>query len=167
MPSRGFVVAMAAQVTLAPYERPFAPLRTLRQWIIVSRCGPEAEFLTVSHTKVPVADGEDAPIGLTPASTAIGILSSEAADDSTFLLTRQQPVMSIAGTFFPADGCVRVAGIERALHLQGEGRHAHSVGRVGAQMIRKDVPYPAPRARGALAWRIDAVRRAWPGEFLA
>jgi hypothetical protein len=167
MSTRGFVVAMAAQIALAPYQRPMMTLRTLRKWLIVSRCGPSAEFLTISNTRGPPFADQAAPIGLTPAITAVGILSSEQAGESTFLLLRQRPSdLSIAGEFFPAEGYVRIHGASGTLGLQGGGRHAHSVGRADGVVFRTDVPNPAPSARDALAWRIDAVRRAWSGEFL-
>jgi hypothetical protein len=163
----GFVVAMAAKFSFSAYDRPVSELRTLALWIVVSRCGPNSELVTVANAQGRVGPDADAPIGLSPIKTAVGILASESAEESTFLLVRQRPVqIPIAGTFFPADGYVRIVKIGGVLGLRADGRHAHSVGRVGGRWIRNDVPDPAPNTRGAMAWHIDAVRRKWVGEFI-
>ena len=98
----GFVVAMAAEFSFSDYHRPFPVLRTITQWIIVSRCGPRSEFVTVANAAGRVMPRADAPIGLFPIKTLVGTLASETPDESTFLLVRQQPAqLSIAGAFFP------------------------------------------------------------------
>jgi len=166
MLKNGFVVAMAAEFSFAPYDRPVSVLRKVKQWIIVSRCGPNLEFMTVANAAGKVAPNVDAPIGLAPINTVVGVLMSEAAGQSVFLLVRQQPAqLPVAGAFFPADGYVRIFETQGTVGLRGEGRHAHSLGRVDNYWIRKDVPDPAPNARGALAWHIDGVQRNWAGEF--
>src|SRR5256885_841634 len=167
MRTNGFVVAMAAEITLAAYHRPTAGLRTKLHWIIVSRCGPEAEDLTISNAWTRGAASEEAPIGIAPVKTSVGILLSDTPEESTFLLVRQVPEITIAGIFFPADGYARISGDGFALRLRSEGRHAHSLGRCAGQLIRKDVPDPAPGAKGTMAWHIEAARRAWSGEFIA
>jgi hypothetical protein len=155
MLKHGFVVAMAAELSFAVYERPAAILRKLKQWMIVSRCGPNSEFVTIASAAGMVTPGCDAPLGLTPIKTAVGILSSESADESSFLLVRQRPpVLPIAGAFFPADGHMRMIIGQGTLELLGVGRHAHSLGRLDGRWIRKDVPDP-PRMPAAL----------WPGIY--
>jgi hypothetical protein len=166
MLKRGFVVAMAAEFSFAVYDRPATILRKVKQWIIVSRCGPNSEFVTVANAAGMVTPG-DAPLGLTPIKTAVGILSSESEDEITFLLVRQRPpVLPIAGAFFPADGHMRIVNKQGTLELLGVGRHAHSLGRLDGRRIRKDVPDPAPNARGARAWHIHGIRQVWVGELL-
>jgi hypothetical protein len=166
--NNGFVTAMAAELSFAPYDRPVSVLRKAKQWIIVSRCGPNSEFITVANAAGAVGPEADAPIGLAPISTAVGILLSETADESTFLLVRQPPrQLPIAGSFFPADGYIRIFETHGTLRLRSEGRHAHSLGRIDGRSIRQDVPDPAPNARGVMAWHIEGIRRNWIGEFFS
>ena len=168
MLKNGFVVAMAAEISLAFYERPVAVLRKVNQWIIVSRCGPNLEFMTAANAAGTVAPNVDAPIGLAPINTAVGILMSETASESMFLLVRRQPIqLPVAGAFFPADGYMRIFETQGTVGLRSEGRHAHSFGRLDNHWIRKDVPDPAPNARGTMAWHVDGVRRNWSGEFIS
>ena len=89
----GFVVAMAADVGTAKYERPSRIVRTRREWLIVSRWGPEGEYLTLSSTRATPDAVSPAPIGLAPRSTCLGVLLSEGPQDpvSTFLLVRRLP----------------------------------------------------------------------------
>jgi hypothetical protein len=168
MLKNGFVVAMAAEFSFAVYDRPVCVLRKVKQWIIVSRCGPNSEFMTVANAAGKVVPGTDAPIGLTPIKTVVGIILSETTKESMFLLVRQRPIqLPIAGSFFPADGYMRIFETQGTLGLQSEGRHAHSLGRFDSYWVRKDVPDPAPKARGAMAWHIEGIRRNWIGEFFS
>jgi hypothetical protein len=160
---------MAADVGTAKYERPSRILRTRREWLIVSRWGPEGEYLTLSSTRATPDAISPAPIGLAPRSTCLGVLLSEGPEDpiSTFLLVRRLPPdVTVAGTFSPADGFVRLYGPVGAMRLTGSARYAHSIGWSKAGPICGDVPDPAPNARGAAAWHIEATRRAWDGEFV-
>ena len=167
MLKRGFVVAMAAEFSFADYERPAAILRKVMQWIIVSRCGPNSEFVTVANAAGMVTPGCEVPLGLAPIKTGIGILTSESGDESRFLMVRQRPpLLPIAGAFFPADGHVRIFARQGTLELLGVGRHAHSLGRFDGRSIRKDVPDPAPNARGAMAWHLHGVQQKWIGELI-
>ena len=165
----GFLVAMAADVGTARYERPSRIIRTRREWLIVSRWGPEGEFLTLSSTRLTPDTFSPAPIGLTPRSTCLGVLLSTQPDDSvcTFLLVRRLPPdVTVAGTFSPADGFVRLHGPVGQMRLTGSARYAHSIGWSKSGPVCGDVPDPAPNARGAAAWHIEAERRSWEGEFV-
>ena len=164
----GFVVAMAATISVARYERPSEILRPIRRWTIVSRFGPESEYLTISTAAAIQPDQTEAPIGLAPAKTVLGILLSEAERESMFLLVRHLPRnVNIAGTFFPAEGYAQLGGSLDQLCLRSGARHAHSPGRLNRRDIRYDVPNPAPGTKWAMAWHIDAVHRPWTGEFFA
>lgn len=166
MLKQGFVVAMAAELSFAAYDRPAVILRKIKQWIIVSRCGPNSEFVTIANTAGTVTPASEAPIGLTPIKTTVGILTSETVDETTFLLVRQRPrLLPIAGAFFPADGHMRILSGQETLELLGFGRHAHSLGRLDGCRIHNDVPDPAPNARGATAWHIRGIRHSWVGEL--
>ena len=170
MSQGGFVVAMAATVSVAKYERPTEIVRSIRRWAIVSRFGPENEYLTISIADVMPHEQAEAPIGLAPSKTTFGILLSEneCEAESTFLLVRHLPrEVKIAGFFFPAEGYARLDGAFGTLRLCAGGRNAHSRGLLGAQDIRIDVPDPAPGAKWSMAWHIDAARRPWTGEFFA
>ena len=164
----GFVVAMAATISIARYATPSEILRPIRRWTIVSRFGPENEYLTLS-TAAAIQPGQtEAPIGLSPTNTVFGILLSETESESMFLLLRHLPRgVNIAGTFFPAEGYAQLGGSFDQLHIRIGGRHAHSHGRLNTQDIRYDVPVPAPGSKWAMAWHVDAVHRPWSGEFFA
>ena len=164
----GFVVAMAATISIARYERPSEILRPISRWTIVTRLGPENEYLPLS-TAAAIQPGQtEAPIGLSPTNTVFGILLSETESESMFLLLRHLPRgVNIAGTFFPAEGYAQLGGSFDQLHVRIGGRHAHSHGRLNAQDIRYDVPDPAPGSKWAMAWHVDAVHRPWSGEFFA
>jgi hypothetical protein len=170
MEQGGFVVAMAAIVGLASYETPTEIVRRIRKWAIVSRFGPENEYLTFSVGTSIQPRQNEAPIGLVPVKTALGILLSENEheSESVFLLARQLPRgVKIAGSFFPADGYARVNGTFSALRLRTSGRHAHSRTLLNGQDVRTDAPGPAPGAKWAMAWHIDATHRPWAGELFA
>jgi len=170
MSQGGFVVAMAATVSVAKYEKPTEIVRSIRRWAIVSRFGPENEYLTIASTEAMPHEQADTPIGLAPSKTAFGILLSEneRGTESVFLLVRHLPRgIKIAGLFFPAEGYARINGAFGSLRLCAGGRNAHSRGLVDAQDIRIDVPDPAPGAKWSMAWHIDAIRRPWTGEFFA
>lgn len=163
MLNQGFVVAMAAEISFAAYEHPAAIQRKVMQWIIVSRCGPNSEFVTVANAAGVVKPGCGTPLGLAPIKTGVGVLTSESDDEIAFLLVRRRPpVLPVAGAFFPADGHIRIVCRYGKLELFGVGRHAQSRERA----LRKDVPDPAPNARGALAWHIHGIRREWVGELI-
>ena len=138
----GFVMAMRAKRTTA--EGP-----SWYEWIIVSRWGAQSEHLSVGLTGVPVLRGKTAPIHLTPRQTALaGLLRlPPASGPPTFLFVQRQPAsVSVAGDFAPAEGYVRLDGRGAVLRLHAEGR-------CGAGAFRP-------------AWRVEAVRVAWIGEFI-
>jgi len=165
----GFVVAMKGDLSLGQYDRPTALLHTAPFWLIVSRWGRDGEFLTISSADRALPDSIDAPAGLAPRNTLFGLMLSEDEEqfEATFLLVRRLPPrVSVAGTFFPADGYARLHNAVEDLRLTSEGRHAHSRGSRDGEVVRKDVPDPAPDAPGTLSWHISACRRRWDGEFI-
>ena len=171
MSQGGFVVAMAATVSIANYAKPAEIIRQLRRWAVVSRFGPENEYLTVSVAEAMLSQEQiEGPIGLAPAKTVLGVLLSEDESnrESTFLLLRRLPPgIKIAGLFFPAEGYAQISGAFDSLQLRTKGRHAHSRGLLNGQDIRIDVPDPAPGAKWTMAWHIEAARRPWAGEFFS
>lgn len=161
----GFVIAMAAEFSFAAYHRPISIRRKVRRWIIVSRCGPNSEFLTIASAARKYEQEADAPIGLAPINTAVGVLLSETAEDITFLMVRQQPTdFPIAGAFFPTDGYSRLFVSGDAFRLRSEGRHAHRARRPGNH-VRSDLPDPPREPRRAMGWHVEAMRHNWVGEF--
>ncbi|EJN12232.1 hypothetical protein PMI42_04363 [Bradyrhizobium sp. YR681] len=163
----GFVIAMAAEFSFAAYHRPISIRRKTRRWIIVSRCGPGSEFITIASAAGRVEPHADAPIGLAPINTAVGILLSQTAEDLTFLMVRQPPThFPIAGAFLPTDGYCRIFESQGSFRLRSEGRHAHGARRPDSH-VRSDLPDPAPNARRALGWHIEAVKHNWVGEFIS
>lgn len=164
----GFVVAMAAEIDLARYEQPTSILRRIRRWLVVSRLGPDGSHLTLSESGLLSDAQTEAPIGIQPTKTFVGILFSKRNETScTFLLARQRPDgMQLAGTFFPAEGYVHLRGPIEALRLYAEGRHAHSRGRHEGREVRNYIADPAPNSKLAMAWHVDATRKPWVGEFV-
>ncbi len=164
----GFVVAMAADIGVSRYDRPDGIIRRVRRWLIVSRIGYDGEHLTVSDTRISCAGSAEAPLGLNPVNSLLGVLLSQASNgDCVFLFSRRRPEpLKIAGTFFPAEGYVRISGPISTLQLHAEGRHAHSRGTHDGQEIRNDIADPAPNSKLAKAWHVEAVRRQWSGDFV-
>jgi hypothetical protein len=164
----GFVVAMAADIGVSGYDRPNSVIRRVKRWLIVSRIGHDGEHLTVSDTRISCGDCDEAPIGLNPVNSLLGVLLSQAPNgDCVFLFSRRRPEpLKIAGTFFPAEGYARVCGPISALQLRAEGRHAHSRGTRDGQEVRNDIADPAPNSKLAKAWHVEAVRRHWSGDFV-
>lgn len=119
------------------------------EWIIVSRWGTAGEHLSIGRTRVPALPGGTAPIQLMPHQTAMAALLRlpPASEPPIFLLAQSLPArIGVAGDFAPAEGYVRLQGRGATLRLRAEGR---CVGR-------------AIRA----AWRVEAMRVAWVGEFV-
>lgn len=141
-PRNGLVMAMRAKLTTS--DGP-----ACHEWIIVARWGVAGEHLSVGRTRVPVLAGKIAPIHLTPRQTALaGLLRlPPASGPSTFLFVQQPPAsVSVAGDFVPAEGYVRLDG-------RGASPRLHAEGRFVAGAIHS-------------AWRVEAVRAAWIGEFI-
>jgi hypothetical protein len=142
VPTAGFVIAMRAKLTTTR-RQPW------HEWIIVSRWGPEGQYFSIGRTRVLVVPDETAPIHLAPAQTAMaGLLRLPPASGApTFLFVQRRPAsVSVAGEFAPVEGYVRLHGLATALRLCAEGRC---------------VTHP-----NRSAWRIEADRVAWIGEFI-
>lgn len=119
-----------------------------REWIIVSRWGTAGEYLSVARTRVPVRPGRAAPIYLAPRQTGLAALLRlpPIHGPPTFLFARElPPAVTLAGHFARADGYAQLHGGGADLRLRAEGRCA-----VGTNC----------------AWRVEAVRAAWIGEFI-
>jgi hypothetical protein len=141
-PRLGFVVAMRARLISATGPACY-------EWIIVSRWGTGGEHLSIGRTRVPALRGKTAPIHLAPRQSALASLLRlpPAAAPPIFLFARRQPAsVSVAGDFAPAEGYLRLHDRGAALRLRAEGRCV-------ACSIRP-------------AWRVEAVRVAWIGEFI-
>jgi hypothetical protein len=87
MRSRGFVVAMRAQVLLSPFEQPFlrsAP--AMADWLIVSRWGGNSEYLSISSAlgPAPVDPSEmpDLPAAAHHAAGCAECRAATAADEA-------------------------------------------------------------------------------------
>lgn len=135
-------MAMAARIVTAGS-------RPSREWIVVARWGPAGEYLSLGRTSQAIVRAASAPIHLRPRETALAELlpRPDGAGPRTFLLSRDKPeAISVIGQFLPTDGCVRLLGSGTRLRLKAEGRCL--TGPSGA------------------AWRLDAVRVAWIGEFV-
>jgi hypothetical protein len=162
----GFVIAMAANIEFAACALPSRILHRTAEFLIVSRWGDDGEFLSVSRTGAASGSADDAPIGLSPVSTWVGLLLSEEAGEteSRFLLLRRLPEgLLVAGSFIPAEGYLRLTRDIATLHLKAEGRHADCLDR---QISAQDDAADEPRPSAAIAWHIAAVRRPWSGEFV-
>ena len=135
-------MAMRAKVTTAE-EPPWF------EWIIVSRWGVAGEHFSIGRTRVPALSTETAPINLTPSKTALARLLPlpPALGAATFLFVQRRPAsLSVAGDFAPAQGYVRLDGLGEGSRLEAEGSCVAC----------------SPRR----AWRVEAERTAWIGEFI-
>jgi hypothetical protein len=139
--SNGFVVAMRAKLINTPHPARF-------EWVIVSRWGEAGERLSIGWTAAPALSGE-APINLTPNATSLAVCPPETAADTpaTFHLAPSLPEqVTVAGSFVPAKGYVRLYGTGAKLRVQLKGLclscAVHSI------------------------WHVEAIRAAWLGEFI-
>ncbi len=165
--AEAFVVAMRADMSDAPYGAPFAAQPTQPEWLIVSRWGLSAEYLSVSRTGQAAPGDGAAPANLQPRQTFFGVRTAGPAVEPCFLLLRHLPAdMPVAGMFMPTDGFVRLVGPTHLLGLVAAGRHAHMLGRRNGLPLCADVPCPPEGAEGARAWGITAQRRPWLGDFV-
>jgi hypothetical protein len=168
MPAKAFVIAMAADIARSDYAKPSLVRSRGHEWLIACRWGPDGEYLSIA-TAGPIVGppGLFAPETISPIHSMVAILVSESERHaaSTFLLLRQLPgQIELAGTFFPADGYVRLQQHDD-IRLICETRYSHSCGWLNGREIRKDIPDPAPGSAEAMAWHIEAVRHNWIGEF--
>jgi len=168
MLAKAFVIAMAADIARSDYAKPTLVRSRSHEWLIACRWGPEGEYLSIA-TAGPIVGpiGLFAPEAISPIHSMIAVLVSESEKHatSTFLLMRQLPrQIELAGTFFPADGFVRLQQHDD-IRLTCETRYSHSCGSLDGREIRKDIPDPAPGSAEAMAWHIEAVRHNWIGEF--
>lgn len=164
MTCKGFVVAMRARVSHLPFDRPFLPDgQPAPDWLIVSRWGGHAEYLTISNAGDPahgphgaVQRPDAAPVGLRPQRTFFAVLAPEApaGGEAMFLLNRcLPPGVPVAGRFAPAEGYARLRTAEDGtLRLVAVARE-----------VAPGVPPPQPEQQ---AWMITAEHRPWAGEFL-
>ena len=181
MTCKGFVIAMRARIANVPFDRPFLCQGALdADWLIVSRWGGQAEYLTVSSaddrpesaaagTTMTIAGGEAgplgvataggpeaAPAGLHPRRTWFGVLApGEGSRESVFLLNRSLPKdVPVAGRFAPAEGFVRlIVAEDGTLQLLAVAR----------EIPEEPVPPPAP----AVSIRPAALRRKAAGSDAA
>jgi len=168
MLSKAFVIAMAADLARSDYARPTLVHSRSREWLIACRWGPDGEYLSIATAgSVLGPPGLFAPEAISPVHSMVGLLVSESERQaaSTFLLLRQLPQqIELAGTFFPADGYVRLQQ-QDDIQLVSEIRYSHSCGWLNGKEVRKDIPDPAPGSADAMTWHIEAVRHNWIGEF--
>lgn len=160
---------MAAELSFAAYEAPTATQHARSEWVILSIWGRDREFLTLSRTGIRVVT-DDAPPGLQPVSTHLGVLLSRVRngreENSEYLLMRNQPAdIPVGGIFHPTDGFVRLTLRDGAASVRAHGRFAHSQGTLNGQPVVHDVPAPIPGAVDARAWHLTGSRRPWIGEF--
>ncbi len=165
--AEAFVVAMRAELGDAPYGAPFDVQPARPEWLIVSRWGLSAEYLSLSRTGITAPTDGLAPGNLQPRETFFGVRVAGPALEPCFLLLRHLPPdMPVAGLFLPTDGFVRLSGPTGVLRLVAAGRQAHLRGRRNGVALCADVPCPPDGADGASAWSINAQRRPWVGEFV-
>ncbi len=168
MHCKGFVVAMRATVAHLSADRPHQPTEAVApDWLIVSRWGGAAEYLTISSARgqpdaagAEAAEARPAPVGLHPRRTWFGVLTPDReGPESMFLLNRDLPKdMPIAGDFAPAEGYVR---------LITEEDGTFRLVAVARELAEGERPAPWPaRAQTPPAWHLVAERRPWQGEYL-
>jgi hypothetical protein len=166
---KSFLVAMANDLGRAPYEMPNKIVERGQEWLIVSRFGPDGEYLSISEAGAIAGGAAEVPAGIRPVNSILGILANcdEGTQTAEFLLTRNLPDgITVAGTFFPAEGFARLTKDTETVRLHACGRHAHSRGSAEGREVLRDVPNPAPGTRSGQAWQFDARRVPWSAEKL-
>ncbi len=165
----GFVMAMRGSLCTGPYDAPHRQGTAWPEWLILCRWGAEGEFLTIARAGPAEGPPEaEPPMGLRPRTTLLGLRLVGVAGGEDFLLARHLPEgVTVAGTFQPSDGIVRLLGPAGALRLDAAGRSAfrRAPGEAGEALV--DLPEPAPGAADSLSWRMEGRRVPWLGEFLA
>ena len=164
----GFVVAMAAEIGIGTYERPYHLHRSRKEWLIVARWGAQGEYLTIGLTHSTPDATSAAPVGLTPRRTFLGIRvsGSDPGDDGPFLLANVLPPdVPVLGTFIPAQGYIRLLGPARdpcltAWVLSPGGSLCPEA------QSRGGLPGNSAAPHAGMAYYIEANRRYWAGEFL-
>lgn len=174
---QNFVVRMDAAVSVGPFGRSSLARHAARLCLIVSRCGPDGDFLTVAIARTAPCPTEERVEALVPVRTVVGILVDEGSQDvgDSFLLLREQPPgLRIAGRFHPAEGFARLRGRNEELSLALFGRHFQTRHPVRAETGPGffEAPQaafladPAPGTERGLAWRAHALRTPWIGDFV-
>ena len=159
---------MRARVAPLSAERPHQPSEAVApDWLIVSRWGGAAEYLTISSAASEAdalageaGDVRPAPVGLHPRRTWFGVLTPDhGGPESIFLLNRDLPEdVPVAGDFAPADGYAR---------LITEEDGTFRLVAVARESAPGDRPAPRPSRQNAPpAWHLTAERRPWQGEVL-
>lgn len=151
-------IKMYNKLGLAKYESPAVLTSNAAEWLIVT-LSPTGDIITISDAgAAPAEEPPAAPDSLLPNNTITGILIREGGDTGgTFILVRHLPDnMSVAGTFFPADGYAKLYTDGSRIFLEASGRHAHSIGEHNGAPVLHDCPLPAPGDTKALAWHFDA-----------
>lgn len=165
----GFVMAMRGSLRTGPYDAPHRQGAASSEWLILCRWGAEGEFLTIARAGPAEGPAEaEPPMGLRPQTTLLGLRLGGAGEGEDFLLARHLPAeVTVAGTFQPSDGIVRLRGPAGALRLDAAGRSAFRrlPGEAGEALV--DLPEPAPDAAERRSWRMEGWRVPWLGEFLA
>jgi hypothetical protein len=141
IPSHGFVIAMRA--------KPIGAHSAARhEWMIVSRWGTRAEYLSIAWTSRPAHLGT-APIGLAPRQTALAVRQERTAawTPATFTLASSLPGhIPVAGEFVPARGYIRLYGSATKIRMHSEG-----------ECLKPGLRAP---------WHVEATRARWIGEFI-
>jgi hypothetical protein len=135
----------------------------------VSRWGADIEYLTISTAAAnnarALSQAEEAPIGLTPRTTTLGLhLADRGSRESSFLLVRHLPAaLQIAGAFLPTDGYSRLFAKAGLLYLVAAGRVARRCANPSDCLALAE---PMPAERHARAWHLEARQVPWNGQFL-
>lgn len=168
MISTSFRIAMFNQLRLAGYNQPHAVSQPSPEWLIVERPEDDENVIFISDTLSDMDDaGGAAPADLVENNTIVGLLArpwrgEEDFHGAKFIFVRHNTTgLSVPGNFFPADGIAEINISEGILHLNVIGRHAHSSGSINGNLIRHDIPRPAPSTAGAVTWHFTAKEHSW------
>lgn len=160
MLDKSFKVAMHNVIAMAGYFTPHNTNPPGNEWLIVERTGASGEIITISDAgPAPSTTPSDAPASLVENNSMYGVLLYEEDREAVFLLVRHLPTgASVPGSFFPADGCVRLTESCNGFFMRASGRHAHDAS-------RNDIPDPPPGGGpGIFAWHFDAKRVNWANQ---
>ena len=163
-----YSVLMRNTLTLGGYAVPTDVEGSVCERLVVQRLSGGAEVLAITEAGLCRTDGRPQDADLTFGNTLVATLIRRDAVEGLeeFLFNRTLPdtlEKPLPGTFFPADGAIRVRRNGETFHLQALGRHLH---RVGTDGIVRHAQEPFDETSSGRSWLFDAVRIAWRDEVL-
>lgn len=163
-----YSILMQNILTLADYAVPTEVEGHVSERLVVQRLSKGGQILTITEAGVFRNDETPQDADLVFGNTLVATLIRRKAVSGTeeFLFNRVLPddiEVPLLGTFFPADGAIRVRRDTNDFRLEAIGRHLH---RVGADGVVRHAQEPFGDTSSGRSWLFDAKRISWSDEEL-